>query len=232
MTSTDHGAGSLRRSERAAPRRIRLPAATSARERIARIAERALRAEAATWMALWRAVAVRPRVPRGASGFGYDRPVRAILIAFLVVSAIEVPVVDLLVHRWPAVRIPLLVLGIWGVATMLGMLLGFATRPHAVGPDGIRVRHGAAVDLDLPWSVIASVAPRRRSLGGAPTWSLTGSDEREVLHHVVQDGTDVDIELEHPVELRLPAGAVRVHEVRISVDDVPGFLAAVRAHIP
>ena len=30
---------------------------------------------------------------------------------------------------------------------MLGMLLGFVTRPHAVGPAGIRFRCGAEVDV-------------------------------------------------------------------------------------
>jgi hypothetical protein len=63
-------------------------------------------------------------------------------MTFIGVSAVEFVVVDLLVRRWPTVRISLLALGIWGLVWMFGLLFGFLTRPHAVGPAGIRVRSG------------------------------------------------------------------------------------------
>lgn len=200
--------------------------------RVGYLLRRSLQFELAGWRSLCRVLTARPRVPRGASAHSYDRPVRAVLIVFLVLSAVEVPIVDLLAHPWPWVRYPLLVVGVWGVVTMLAMLLGNLSRPHAVGPDGIRVRSGAEVDLDLPWSAIASVSRRRRPMHGAPSLSLTGSGRDQALHQLVQDATDIDIDLEEPTRLRLPQGEVTVSSVRISVDDVDAFLAAVRTHIP
>lgn len=194
--------------------------------------QRATAMEAAGWRSIGRAITFRPRVPAGASAFSYDKPFRAALVAFLALSAIEIPVIDLITHPWPAVRFPLLALGIWGVLTMIGMLLSYLTRPHAVGPAGIRVRHGGTVDIDLPWEAIAAVARRRRSLLDSPALSLTGAGDSQALNQVAQDGTDVDITLERPTLLSLPQGKVTVSVVRISVDDVDAFLDAVRTHIP
>jgi hypothetical protein len=108
-----------------APRRTG-PALTGARAR--HLVRRALAAEAANWRSLDRVLFGRRRVPAGASPHGYDRPVRTVLVIFLVLSIVEVPVVDLLVHPWPAVRFPLLALGIWGVLTVLGLLCGYLSR--------------------------------------------------------------------------------------------------------
>lgn len=193
---------------------------------------RATAMEAAGWRSIGRALTGRPRVPRGASGFTYDRPVRTILIIFLVLSVVEIPVIDLLVHGIPWLRWPLLALGVWGVLTMLGMLLSHLTRPHAVGPDGIRVRHGGEVDIDLPWEVVASVQRRRHALSEAPQLSLTGDGDQQALNQVIQDHSEIEITLERPTLLRLPQGDVTVSTVRISVDEPVAFLDAVRAHIP
>lgn len=213
----------------AEPRRIGPDVRGGARARY--LTRRALAAEWAGWRNIGRAIARRPRVPPGASAHPYDAPIRTVLIVFLVLSAIEVPIIDLITHPWPAVRFPLLALGIWGVLTMVGMLLGYYTRPHAVGPRGIRVQNGGEVDIDLPWEVIESVERRRRALS-ARSLSLTGAPDDQALNQVVQDGTDIDIALERPTVLRLPAGDVVVTSVRIAVDDVGAFLDAVRTHIP
>ena len=103
---------------------------------------RAVRMEIAVWRSIYRFLLRRHRVPVGAVGFTYHQPVLPLLIGFLVASAIELVAVDLLVKQWPLVRIPLLVVGVWGLLWMLGLLLGYLTRPHAVGPEGIRVREG------------------------------------------------------------------------------------------
>jgi hypothetical protein len=55
-------------------------------------------------------------------------------------NAVEIPIFDLIVHRWPAVRITLLVLGIWVLTWMFGLLCAYLMRPHTVGPEGIRAR--------------------------------------------------------------------------------------------
>lgn len=54
--------------------------------------------EAAGWRSIGRAITFRPRVPEGASAHSYDKPFRTVLIIFLALSAIEVPIVDLITH--------------------------------------------------------------------------------------------------------------------------------------
>lgn len=214
----------------AAPRRLgtREPGVAGVR----RLGRRAVAMEAAGWRSIGRAVLRRPTVPPGASAHRYDGPIRLVLVVFLVLSAIEIPVVDLVTHRWPAVRYPLLVLGVWGATAMLGMLCGYATRPHAVGPDGIVARSGAEIEVVLPWDDVVSVARRRHSLPGAPPASLTGPEDDQVLNLAVQDGTDIEIRLERPTTVTLLNESVTVTCVRIAVDDAGAFLEAVRRHVP
>ncbi len=193
---------------------------------------RATRREAAAWRSIFRFILRRPRVPQGAVGFGNDKPIRGILVTFVVLCVIEVPIVDLMVHPWPAIRIPLLIVGISGALFMIGMLCGYVTRPHSVGPHGIRVRSGGEVDLDLPWDVVASVARRNRSVQSQKAFTVQGEGDEQILNCLTQDQTQIDIELEGPTRLRLPPGDVVVTEVRISVDDPSGFLDAVRRFMP
>jgi hypothetical protein len=110
--------------------------------------------EIGVWLSLYRFIFRRPLVPAGAKAFTYHRPIMSIMIVFVVLSAIEIPIVDLIVHQWLFVRIPFLILGIWGLTFMVGFLLGYLTRPHAVGPEGIRVRSGADVEIALSWDDI------------------------------------------------------------------------------
>lgn len=196
----------------------------------ARLARMAWRAEVGIWQSLYRWAFRRPRVPAGATGFAYHAPVMTILLVFIALSAVEIPIIDLIVHPWPWLRIPLLILGIWGLTWMIGLALSYLTRPHAVGPDGIRARVGADVDIDLPWAAVASVersrdvgekAPKLRVEAHGRTLSLRMADETNIL-----------IVLESPVQARLADGPVEIDAVRLWADDVDGFLEAVRTHIP
>ena len=198
--------------------------------RAAKIARAAWRAELAVWQSLYRWLFRRPRVPNGASAFTYHSPVLTILVIFIVLSAIEVPIVDLIVHRWPWVRIPLLALGIWGVTWMIGLLLSYLTRPHAVGPDGIRARDGAHVDVDLPWDAVASVEKSRDVLEKAP--KVRDEVHGRTLALRMQNETNVLIVLERTVCTRLGDDTVEIDAVRLWVDDLDGFMTAVRTHIP
>ncbi|WP_214466897.1 hypothetical protein [Microbacterium flavescens] len=198
--------------------------------RTAALARAAWRAEVGVWQSLYRWLFRRPRVPRGASGFTYHSPVLTILVVFIVLSAVEIPIVDLIVHDWPWVRIPLLALGIWGVTWMIGLLLGFLTRPHAVGPDGIRARYGAEVDVDLPWDVVASVEKSRDVLEKAP--KIRDEPHGPTLALRMQHETNVLVVLERPVTVRLGDRESEVEAVRLWVDDLDGFMTAVRTHIP
>jgi hypothetical protein len=214
---------------------VRERPATSAALRIGRFAVRALKVELRIYANIGRFIARRPAIAPGAAGFSHHKPVQTILIIFIVLSAVEIPVLDLIVHRWPAVRIAVLILGIWGVTWMFGLLCGYLMRPHTVGPDGIRVREGLETDIHLTWDDIASVA-RERRVDEPKTPKITDKDGARTLSLRMQDETVIAIELERPTAVRLPGSAPKggvqvLDEVRIWVDDPTGFMAEVRKHI-
>ncbi len=200
-------------------------------ERTRQLIRRGSKLEADGWASLGRLIFRRPRVPRGAVPVPYHRPVRGILIVFIVLSALEIPIIDLIVHPWPFVRIPLLILGIWGVTWMLGFLAGYITRPHAVGPEGIRVRLGTEIDIPLPWDDVLSVARRSEMRHKGPKYTPGRMDDAWVLHLRMQDETNLVVELERPVEITMPQGVVRIDEIRFWADDPAAFLNAARPHL-
>ncbi|MGR2754028.1 hypothetical protein [Agromyces arachidis] len=210
-------------------------AAPSVTRRIGAFALRALRLELRIYASIGRFVARRPAIAPGAAGFGYHRPVLTILVIFIVLSAVEIPIIDLIVHRWPVVRILFLILGVWGLTWMFGLLAAYLMRPHTVGPEGIRVREGLETDIPLSWDDIASVA-RERRVDEPKTPKVTEADGTRTLSLRMQDETVIVIELERPTVVRLPGtppkgGPQAVDEVRIWVDDPAGFMDAVRRHI-
>ncbi|MBC6494006.1 MULTISPECIES: hypothetical protein [Microbacterium] len=199
--------------------------------RIARILNflhRAWVAELRVYSSIARAIARRPAVPKGGTGIGYHRPVLTVLFIFIGLSAVEIPILDLIVHQWPVVRITLLVLGIWGVTWMVGLLCAMLMRPHAVGPDGVRVRSGLELDVPIGWADIASIAISRR-VDEPKQPRVIGSEYAERM----QDETNIEIELERPVAIRLPGlapkgGTHQVDRIRLWADDPRAFLDAAR----
>ena len=199
--------------------------------RIGNLARRAWSMEIHGYSNTFRFVFRRPRVPAGWAGFGYAQPVLSVLIVFNVLSIVELVVVDVVVRRWPSVRILLLVLGIWGVTFMLGMLFGMLVRPHAVGPDGIRVRSGSEIDIPLSWDDIYSVTLRKRTVPDKQPKVTVDEQGEATLHLRITNETNLDIRLERPTTVRLPAGPERVSVVAIHADDPKGFLAEVGRHL-
>ena len=172
----------------------------------------------------------RPRVPAGAVGFTYHQPVFAILIVFVVVSAIELVVVDLIVRPWPQIRIPLLILGIWGLVFMLGMLFGMLTRPHAVGPAGIRVRSGPEVDIALSWDDVESVTRRKQVVQEKQPKVTVDDSGKATLQLRMQNETNIEVKLAQPVTVRLPHGVETFSQVNLYADDPKAFMAEARRH--
>ena len=200
-------------------------------QRIRDLAGRAWRLEVGVWLSLYRFLLRRPRVPEGAVGFSYHQPVKALLIGFLVISAIELVVVDLFVQQWPLVRIPLLILGIWGLTWMVGYLFGYLTRPHAVGPQGIRVRQGPEIELAVPWEAVRSVAEVQHLAESTSTPRLADGPGGRVLHLWMQQATNLEIVLDEPLDAVLPQGAESVTVVRLHADEPSAFLAEVRRRL-
>jgi len=195
------------------------------------LAKRAVVMEVHCYRSIGRYVLRRPRVPHGAAAFSYHQPILLLLVVLIGVSAAEVVAVDLIVHRWASVRIPILVIGVWGLVWMVGLLLGMLTRPHAVGPDGIRVRCGPEIDIPVPWDEIASVSRRRPATGAKQPKVTVDDDGRATLHLRIGPETNVRLTLEQPTELRLPHGLETVTVIDVFVDDPTAFMREVRRHI-
>ena len=193
---------------------------------------RAWISELRVYSSIGRAIARRPAVPTGGTGIAYHQPVLTILVIFILLSAVEIPILDLIVHPWPAVRIPILLLGIWGLTWMIGLLGAMLMRPHAVGPDGIRIRSGLEVDVPVSWDDIASVAIAKR-VDEPKLPRVTPTEQGAEYAERMQDETNIEIELERPVGIRLPGllpkgGRHEVTRIRLWADDPRAFLAAAR----
>lgn len=206
--------------------------APSRMARVLNLLLRALIAELRVYSSIGRAIARRPAVPQGGTGIAYHQPVMTILIIFIGLSAVEIPILDLIVHPWPAVRIPILILGIWGLTWMIGLLCAMLMRPHSVGPDGIRIRSGLELDVPVAWDDIASVAIAKR-VDEPKRPRITPTEEGAEYAERMQDETNIEIELERAVGIRLPGlhpkgGRHDVTRIRLWADDPRAFLAAAR----
>lgn len=200
-------------------------------QQVGHVVKRAVVMEIRSYQSIYRLVFRRPRVPSGAVPFSYHQPVLPILIVFLVLSVVELVVVDLIVHRWAYIRIPFLILGAWGVVWMFGLLCGMLVRPHAVGPDGIRVRSGPEIDLAVSWDDISTVSRRKQTRKEKEPKITVDVDGDTTLHLRIGDETNVELGLEQPTEFRLPQGRVTLSRIALYVEDPRGFMDEVRRHI-
>jgi hypothetical protein len=195
------------------------------------LAKRAILIEVRGYQSIYRFLFRRPKVPVGAEGFSYHKPILAIMIVFIVVSAVEVVVLDWIVSRWAYVRIPVLIISVWGLVWMLGLLFGMLVRPHAVGPDGIRVRYGSEVDIPIAWNDVYSVTRRKEALQNKQPKVTFDDSGLATLHMRIQNATNIEVRLERPVPLKLPHGIETVSRVMLYADDPQRFMDAVRSHI-
>jgi hypothetical protein len=127
------------------------------------MARHALAFEYNIYKSLLRWVLRRPGVPPGFEPVGYARLATPMLWLWIFGSALELPLVHVLVP-WHGVRISLLIVGVWGLLWMVGILAGLRSYPHLLGADGLRIRNGALHDIAIPWKAVAQVTTEDRSL--------------------------------------------------------------------
>ncbi|HEX5906864.1 MAG TPA: hypothetical protein VFY56_07590 [Propionibacteriaceae bacterium] len=187
------------------------------------LARRAIMMEIHGYQSIYRFLFRRPKVPAGAVGFSYHQPVLAILIVFIAVSAVELVVVDLIVRRWTHIRIPVLILSLWGLIYMLGLLFGMLTRPHAVGPAGVRARYATEIDIPLSWDDIDSMTSRKHTTKDKQPKVTIAEDGAATLHLRMQNETNIEVQLKAPTEIRLPSGPETISKVTLYADDSKGL---------
>ncbi|WP_200212529.1 hypothetical protein [Micromonospora coerulea] len=196
-----------------------------------------LRRAAATEGAMWRSMYLWARrrplaLAPGDDPFGYLGVVKPILGIFIGLSAVEIPIFDLIVSNvvpWRPARWIVLALGVWGLLWMIGLFASMKIHPHVVGDAGIRVRLSAGIDIFVPWADVEAVSKRYRSLPSSRSVQVEEDGDRRVLHLVVGSQTSVDIRLRRPTTFVLPKGQTEpVDELRLYADDPDGFLRSSR----
>jgi hypothetical protein len=195
------------------------------------LTRRAVVFEIGIWRSLARWVTRRPSgVGPDTRAFGYARSATPLIWVFIIVSAIEIPVAHVLLP-WEIAQTASLVVGAWGLMWMFGFLASLRVYPHVVGPDGLRLRNGAHVDVLVPCHAIRSASAHRRDMPSQRSVQLVETDGGTILHLVQTSETWVDIVLSQPLEVALRSGPVTVTQVRVHADDPRGLVAAIRSRL-
>lgn len=205
------------------------------RARVGALIARAAAMEKVIYASIGRAVTRRPAVPVGGKGFRYCTPVLTILWIFIILSAVELVVIDLIVHQWLVVRVICLVIGIWGLVWMIGLLCGYFMRPHTVSPDGIEIRNGLDLNVRIGWDDVHSVAIKKHTYQPKTPKVVSDGDQRTLVIGILNE-TNIEIVLEKPTRITLPGmrpkgGEHAVTTARLWADDPKAYLREVGNHI-
>ncbi len=184
---------------------------------------------------IWRSLVVAllrlRRAPEGAQPHRYAGAMTPIMIVFIVVSAIELPIVHLLLP-WETVRLVVDVLSVYGLVWMFGLLAAVWVHPHYLDDDGLHVRSGFSVHTVVPWEAIASVRAKGRGAERRGTVHSVQTPTGEVASVVVLKQTNVDIVLSRSTVLELAKlGGRPVTELRLFADDPDALAKQVRARL-
>ncbi|MFF2088290.1 hypothetical protein ACFVVM_31290 [Nocardia sp. NPDC058176] len=195
---------------------------------IMRLGRGFVRLEIDIWVSLARAITRRPDTD-GGTPIRYAGAESAVLWAFLVVSAIEIPAVHFLIP-WAPVRLVALVLGVWGVLWMLGMIAAHHVYPHVLTRECLRVRHLRRTRLDIALTDVRAVRHELRAYDGGKSVQLSGVDGKTAAV-VVGSSTNVRVELIEPRAFTTPHGDHTVSAVAFWADDPGTAVSSIRAAI-
>ncbi|HEU4421303.1 MAG TPA: PH domain-containing protein [Pilimelia sp.] len=212
--------------------RARRMAAMTMARRAMTLARKAIRYELLMWRGLYRWTLRRPRASGpGAAAFPYAATLTPLLLAFIGVSAIEIPILHLILP-WETARLVSGMLGLYGLFWMVGILACMRVYPHVVSDEGVRIRYGFTVDVTIPWDAIATVRTRNRPLPKNRTVQVERTDDGLVAHVVVLSQTNVDITLRRPAVVPLAkTGGEPVTELRCYADDPAALVARARERL-
>ncbi len=168
---------------------------------------------------LFRWLARRPSVPAGSQPLGYAQLATPMIALWIFASALEIPLIHVLVP-WEGVRLALVLVGVWGLVWMLGMLGGLRSYPHLLSDTELRVRNGAGVDIVLPLPEIAAAGVDDRDLSSSvytlqPRETPAGTD----LQVGVSGRVNVTVTLREPRRVPTRIGMLDVVSVSFWTDD-------------
>jgi len=182
--------------------------------------------EAGIWRSLYRWL-TRRAADSDAALFGYASQVTPLLLGFIFLSALQIPIVSLLVP-WPTVRYGLLIIGVWGVLWMLGLLASLRTNPHAVSETGLRLRSGFQFDAAIPWRAISTIRLRRSSAHR----KLQIEHDQTGATVALQGTTNAEVVLREPLAVRFLDGRqATVNTLQFYADRPTALLTATKPYL-
>jgi hypothetical protein len=188
------------------------------------------------YKSLLRWLSRQPSLPAGFEPVGYARLATPMLALWIFGSALELPLVHVLVP-WHGVRISLLIVGVWGLLWMIGLLAGLRSYPHLLGADVLRIRNGALHDIAIPWSAISHVTTEDRSLPSS-MWVLQPQETDRGLHlNVAVSGrVNVHLVLHEELAVHTTKGEMVIAGASLWVDEPRDVAARIRRaahnHVP
>lgn len=200
--------------------------------RLLALARHAVVFEVRLYRSLFRWVVRRPDLGGPADEpVSYARTVTPVMWLWFFASAVEIPVIHLLVP-WDGVRVALLAVGVWGLLWMVGLLASLSVHPHLLGAQTLRVRHGASHHIEVPWDTVASVTHREHSLDSS-VWTLQPREsERGVNLQVAVSGhVNVHAQLRAPTRISTAKGEMEISELSFFADDPRVAVARARRRL-
>ncbi|MET0865456.1 MAG: hypothetical protein ABWZ98_14080 [Nakamurella sp.] len=194
---------------------------------------RAAAFESGIWRSLWRWALRRPiRLRPDASAFPYAAGAAPLIWVFIAISAIEIPILHLLLPNL-TLRLIGLGLGAWGVLWMIGLLASMYVHPHVIDRSGVRIRSGLTVDISIPVDAIEEARPYRKTLTKSRTVQYEVTEHDAIAYVAVSSQTNVELLLNRPIEVAIPkVGTELISSVRCFADDPAGMIVGVRAVLP
>ncbi|MFG3697626.1 hypothetical protein ACGF5C_06845 [Micromonospora sp. NPDC047620] len=199
---------------------------------VLRLLRVAVRYEIGLWRSLYRWVFRRPEALRpGDETFGYTGAVMTLMWIFIILSAVEIPIFEMILP-WELVADIVLALGVYGLFWMFGLLASLKVHPHVVGEDGIRIRNGITLDLTVPWSAVDTLRVNRRSLPPEGSVQVEHAGDDVTVSLGMANQTSVDLLLREPITVPTrKARGEQVTGLRFHADDPEALVAAARARL-
>lgn len=176
----------------------------------------ALATELALYGQLVRWITRRPDVPEGATPVPYARLATPVVWLFIFGSTVEVVALDLILSRWLTfLRIPFLVLGVWGLVWMLGLMASYRMRPHLLTATDLHVRNMARTHVVVPLDSITQV--RVADVDESSIRSVRVVDDSLLV--LVSGRTNLQLALAEGTTLETPHGELTPASVGLWVDE-------------
>lgn len=193
------------------------------------LAKHAVVFELRLYRSLFRWVIRRPDLGgRDDEPFTYAKSVTPVMWLWIFASAAELPLAHLLVP-WEAVRLVLLLTGVWGLVWMIGLLASLYVYPHLLGPTTLVVRYGASHRITLPWDAVESITHRQGDLDST-VWTLQPRETEAGVNLQVGVSGQVNVHayLRRPTVVATAKGPMEVVELSFFADDPRALVAHAR----